>query len=528
MKIVFSHLSLALLLTAAPWSARALDLPWEREARKDAPSLRPADLDTCINNLRMIDAGKDLWALETNPPSGTTVNRALIEPYFREFPRCPADGHYTIGAVDEAPSCSLHGALTQRTLTPEEVIGSLRERAGEGDADAQFQLGMEYERGELAAKDMALARQWYRRAADQGHVWGQMSLAMTHEGDDGNPVEALRWYRRAAEQGLENAQVMVGTAYLNGHGVPQDAVEALRWFRRAAEQGNAEAHMRIGHAFEYGTGVERNPSAAADWYRRAMALDDDAMRDLARRGMQRVAGNGSPPQVVELAKRFFDHLRAERIAEAYALLADSSRAETSREDLEELARSSGIVGHRGVAWDTPFVDDDFGSIEGVVTTRDGTSLRLKVVAFRRGRVWEIHNVHQPADEAEKRDGREAAALVHASVRSFIESVQADDLTAFHQQFSAQAREEISVDTLRQAFDVFFELHAAGADFSPLLGGAPELDGTPTLDGDGVLALRGAYPLSAPVKFDLSYVREAGEWTLIGFNLSLSNLAEWLP
>jgi hypothetical protein len=65
--------------------------------------------NACINNLRQIDAAKNQWALENNKPSTVTPTESDLLPYFKDhkFPHCPADGTYTIGAVSNAPTCSI-------------------------------------------------------------------------------------------------------------------------------------------------------------------------------------------------------------------------------------------------------------------------------------------------------------------------------------------------------------------------------------------------------------------------------------
>ncbi|MBX9608809.1 MAG: SEL1-like repeat protein, partial [Gammaproteobacteria bacterium] len=42
--------------------------------------------------------------------------------------------------------------------------------AQQGDAEAQFHLGIAYQKGWGVIADPAKALQWYRRAADQGHA----------------------------------------------------------------------------------------------------------------------------------------------------------------------------------------------------------------------------------------------------------------------------------------------------------------------------------------------------------------------
>jgi hypothetical protein len=70
--------------------------------------------NACNNNLRMIDAAKQQWALEKNKSSGAVPKWEDIQPYLgrgRGMIRCPQGGEYTVGAIGEPPSCSVHGAL---------------------------------------------------------------------------------------------------------------------------------------------------------------------------------------------------------------------------------------------------------------------------------------------------------------------------------------------------------------------------------------------------------------------------------
>ena len=63
---------------------------------------------TCINNLRLIDAGKEQYALENNKDSTTTPASTDVTPYLKgnAMPTCPASGSYTIAAIGTKPSCS--------------------------------------------------------------------------------------------------------------------------------------------------------------------------------------------------------------------------------------------------------------------------------------------------------------------------------------------------------------------------------------------------------------------------------------
>jgi len=80
------------------------------------------------------------------------------------------------------------------------------------------------------------------------------------------------WYRRAAEQNHAAAQVSLGCAYWNGHGIDEDAVQAIVWFRRAAEQDNATAVNNLGIAYRDGCGVEKDAAQAVRCWLRAAGL----------------------------------------------------------------------------------------------------------------------------------------------------------------------------------------------------------------------------------------------------------------
>jgi TPR repeat protein len=77
-----------------------------------------------------------------------------------------------------------------------------------GDVEAQFNLGVLYDEGAGVEQDLAIAADWYRKAAEQGFI---------------------------------DAQTNLGVMYYYGQGVTRDYQKAAEWFRLAAEQGDAEA-----------------------------------------------------------------------------------------------------------------------------------------------------------------------------------------------------------------------------------------------------------------------------------------------
>jgi hypothetical protein len=68
--------------------------------------------NTCINNLRQIEAAKEEWAMVNGKTNCDVVTTIDITPYIQlnsnsQIPGCPAGGIYTIGRIGELPTCSL-------------------------------------------------------------------------------------------------------------------------------------------------------------------------------------------------------------------------------------------------------------------------------------------------------------------------------------------------------------------------------------------------------------------------------------
>jgi len=68
--------------------------------------------NNCLNNMRQIDYAKQQWAFDASAGITDTPDSADLADYIRgDFPECPTEGDYTIGTIDESPSCSDHGSF---------------------------------------------------------------------------------------------------------------------------------------------------------------------------------------------------------------------------------------------------------------------------------------------------------------------------------------------------------------------------------------------------------------------------------
>src|ERR1035441_3538747 len=223
-----------------------------------------------------------------------------------------AEEHLRTNDVEQVdPSSSVNKRLPS-TNAPD--LAETRMKAEQGDALAQYNLGIFYRKGEGVAKDPKEAFKWLSRSAEQGDARsmavaammcaagegverdfkraaefatraarlgdakGETFLAMLCFAGDGvekDAATALSWARKAADQGLDEAQYLIGEIYTHGgKGVTADQVQAATWYRRAAEQGNAKGQAELGRRFAEGSGVPRNSQAALLCLGKAAAAGD--------------------------------------------------------------------------------------------------------------------------------------------------------------------------------------------------------------------------------------------------------------
>ena len=121
------------------------------------------------------------------------------------------------------------------------VLQEWRPLAEQGNAAAQFNLGLMYYNGKGVPQDYAEAVKWWRLAAEQGDAIAQNNLGIMYRNGEGvlqDYSESAKWYRLAAKQGKTNAQYNLGIMYKNGKGVLQDYVIAHMWYNLAAANGH--------------------------------------------------------------------------------------------------------------------------------------------------------------------------------------------------------------------------------------------------------------------------------------------------
>lgn len=184
-----------------------------------------------------------------------------------------------------------------------------KERAEQGDATAQLELGKRYYYGSGVEKDADQALVWFLKSAEQfnpeamrlaGLMYNNsqtelydLKLALhwleaaydasdnmaayfigqmyqQSEGVEKNMATAFSWYQKGADRADSWSQWALGNLYQSGFdGHPVDLVSAVKWYRLSAKLGNELGQHEMGRLYNHGIGVEKDLGKAEMWYRRA-------------------------------------------------------------------------------------------------------------------------------------------------------------------------------------------------------------------------------------------------------------------
>ena len=150
-----------------------------------------------------------------------------------------------------------------------DTAACLRELASGGDADAQYEIAMMYQRGEHYKEDHAKAFEWFMKSAIQGHSDAQLRVGMAYDNGDGvlmDNDEALSWYSKAYENGNNEAAFILGVYMLSDGEKMEEAVQHLTY---AAENGFVLSQDLLGRMYRQGLNVERDCLEAMKWHQMA-------------------------------------------------------------------------------------------------------------------------------------------------------------------------------------------------------------------------------------------------------------------
>ena len=117
--------------------------------------------------------------------------------------------------------------------------------ANQGDAEAQYQIGLCFSKGDGVKLDLKKAKSWFEKSAKQEHGKAQFEYAKLL-----NNKNSVIWYEKAAEHGVDQAFFNLGMYYSTKvGGVMRDINKAIFWFKKAAEKNVEHSCWHLGYLY---------------------------------------------------------------------------------------------------------------------------------------------------------------------------------------------------------------------------------------------------------------------------------------
>jgi TPR repeat protein len=186
----------------------------------------------------------------------------------------PDSSRYYGGVTSSIALSPLESLKASAIKGDDTTFSKLQTLAQNGDLYAQLELGGLYAHALTdypviwtSDQNIPEAISWYRKAAGQGSAQAMYQLGQIYSsGSKHDDVQAFDWYRKAANQGYPDALWAVGGKYYNGVGVSQDFAQAAQSYRKAADRCQPMAQINLAEMYEKGLGgLHQNNEDAYYW-----------------------------------------------------------------------------------------------------------------------------------------------------------------------------------------------------------------------------------------------------------------------
>lgn len=216
--------------------------------------------------------------------------------------------------------------------------------AAKGNVQAQYQSGFMYETGEGVEQDRDLARLWYQKAADQGHVTASYRLTYLdikqHGFDSSKHAQWLRKVKKNASLDKQEILFLLGQMYREGIGLKKNLNKSLEIMYQLGFDGMTAADAEI---------EKIQAELKANEIRRQKARAENARKQARRATQKAVTPAGAKPVAASPAGR------------KSAMAADDKDARRKRYEaiMKKLAEEQAEINRlQGLVDDEAEVDDE--------------------------------------------------------------------------------------------------------------------------------------------------------------------------
>jgi TPR repeat protein len=126
------------------------------------------------------------------------------------------------------------------------------------------------------APDLEGAKAAYTRALQMGYLESKCALGQVLMAEPASVDRGVTLCKEAARAGDNDAQLVLGSAYMTGKPVTRDPAEARKWYELAAKQNPLMAARKLGELYASGEGGKRDTKKAMELWSAAEKAGDQA------------------------------------------------------------------------------------------------------------------------------------------------------------------------------------------------------------------------------------------------------------
>jgi TPR repeat protein len=157
-------------------------------------------------------------------------------------------------------------------------IVALRWFAVAGDPESQAAMGDLFAKGLYEPHNLQSAVYWYKLAAENGNIYAQYMMGLSHQRGWLGKVDAQRaneyFLRANANDDSARARRQVAQFFADRDNAMYNYDQSYQWFETAAEEGDIQSQLTLGDFFNDGGRSGKNTLSALRWYGRAAAKQD--------------------------------------------------------------------------------------------------------------------------------------------------------------------------------------------------------------------------------------------------------------
>nr|WP_321272028.1 tetratricopeptide repeat protein [uncultured Tolumonas sp.] len=178
-------------------------------------------------------------------------------------------------------------------------VAQTMSKAEQGDAQSQYQLGLNYTNGIGVTQDYTKGAQWFLKSAQQGKSEAQFMMGAAYASGRGvvrDETQAYQWFDKAANQGNSAALYQKADALANGRGTTKDIAASRKFYEKAARLGHVESQYSLGVLLMTGRGGKIDKIMGNAWVlaaadhgnKDAKALFDTTSKKLTKKQLKKV------------------------------------------------------------------------------------------------------------------------------------------------------------------------------------------------------------------------------------------------